>query len=176
MYLNKTHYDPRIFAVLCLVVVAALMRFIPHEPNFTPIIALAIFSGAHLKDKKLAFTIPIFAVILSDIFLGFHSLMFFVYLSLIVCVMLGLVICRSVTLKNVILSGLASSLLFFIVTNFGVFLVTDYYPHSFQGLVECYTMAIPFFRNTILSTAIFMAVLFYVYHLLDKKILTHRSA
>ena len=59
----------KVFSIILVVIIASLSRLIPHPPNFTPIIALAIFSGAHLKDKKLAFTIPIFAILLSDIFL-----------------------------------------------------------------------------------------------------------
>ena len=100
-----------------IVIFAAFTRLIPHPPNFTPIIAIGLFGGAYLKDRRLAFLIPLIAMIIADAFLGFHGTMIWVYGSLILISMMGILLKNRTTLKNCAVATLGGSLLFFLVTN-----------------------------------------------------------
>ena len=150
-------------AAFLLVFVAAFSRLLPHPANFTAIGAIALFGGVYL-EKRFAFVVPILAKLMSDYFIGFYSGMYWVYGSF---VLIGLV---GVWLKNhkkplYILSGtFVSSILFFAVTNFGVWMTPgSIYAPTWAGLVECYVLAIPFFRNTVGGDLFFVAVMFGAY-------------
>jgi len=150
-------------AAFLLVFVAAFSRLLPHPANFTTIGAIALFGGVYL-EKRFAFVVPILAMLMSDYFIGFYSGMYWVYGSF---VLIGLV---GVWLKNhkkplYILSGtFVSSILFFAVTNFGVWMTPgSIYAPTWAGLVECYVFAIPFFRNTVAGDLFFVAVMFGAY-------------
>ena len=160
--------NKRFFALLGIVLSAAAMRLVPHPPNVTPIAAMALFGGAHFSNKKTAFLIPLIAMYLSDIVLGFlvydfgwfHGFMPFVYISFVMTVCLGLLIRRRLTPITVGGAALVSSILFFIVANFGVWLVGSFYPKTLAGLLTCYVAAIPFLRNTIAGNIGYTLVLF----------------
>jgi hypothetical protein len=160
--------NTRFFTVLGITFSAAAMRLLPHPPNMTPIAAMALFGGAYFAAKRTAFLVPLAAMYLSDLALGFfvydfgwfHPFMPFVYASFAVTVCLGLLIRRRLNLLTVGGAALTSSVLFFIVTNFGVWLVGNLYPKTLAGLVSCYVAAIPFFRNTLAGDAIYTLVLF----------------
>jgi len=92
---------------------------------------------------------------LGDLYLGFHNTMFFTYTSLSVAVLIGVFI-KNFKTKEILFSGLASSVCFFIITNFGVWAVSGMYEINFAGLLQSYTMAIPFFHNTLISTFIYL--------------------
>ena len=147
---------------IVLILIGAFMRLIPHPPNFTPILALALFAGTKFKDTRYSFIIPIIAMLISDIFIGFHYGMTLIYLILISTTIIG----RHA--KGIFSAGLASSMLFFIVSNFQVWLVSGMYQKNIFGLIECYAMAIPFFGMTLLSTVIYTYALFSVFYLLTK--------
>ena len=149
-----------------IILFAALSRIIPHPANFAPIAAIALFSGAYL-DKKYAFIIPAAAMLLSDIILGFHSGMIWVYGSFALIALMGLWLKNNKKLLTVTGTALASSVLFFIVTNFGVW-AGGMYGYSVNGLVQCYTMAIPFFRNSAAGDMIYVAVMFGLYELVTR--------
>ncbi len=151
-----------IVAVL-LILFAAFSRLIPHPANFTPIAAIALFSGVYLK-KKYFLIIPVAAMLLSDIFLGFHSTMIWVYGSFAVIALIGLWLKSHKRASYIFGTTLVSSIIFFIVTNFGVWL-SGYYGFSFNGLVECYVMAIPFFKNTVAGDLFYVAAMFGIYEL-----------
>jgi hypothetical protein len=140
----------KILLPLSIVVFAIILRLIPHPANFAPIGALAIFGGAYL-NKKYALIIPLLAMFFSDLFLGFHSTIAFVYGSFLIAGLIGIWIGKRRSLNRFFFGTLFSSVLFFIITNFGVFLTTSLYPKTLDGLILCFTMAIPFFRNTVLS-------------------------
>ena len=134
--------------VLSLLVLAVITRLLPHPPNVTPIAAIALFGGCNIKDKNLAFVLPLLCMFLTDLFLGFHMIMPFVYLSFMCISYIGI---NSEKITNGTIFG--SSLLFFLVTNFGVWFFG--YPNTLAGLVSCYTLALPFFVNTIIGDLVF---------------------
>jgi uncharacterized membrane protein len=132
-------------------------------PNFTPIAATALFGGVYL-NKKYAFFVPILAMFISDIFLGFHSTMPYVYGSFILTGLIGLWLKNHKNTQNIIGATLLSSVLFFLITNFGVW-AGGWYPKTLSGLMQSYVMAIPFFRNTILGDLCYTGVFFGAYEL-----------
>lgn len=150
----------RLYMLGAMVVGAALMRFIPHPWNFTPVAALALFSGAHFERRSTALLIPITALLLSDIVLGFHSTMPFVYGAFVGMVYLGWFIRENRSALRVMGSSLVGSIMFFVVTNFGVWLVGGLYEFSWNGLSQCFIAAIPFFRTTLAGDLFYTAVLF----------------
>lgn len=149
---------------LLIIFFAVILRLIPHPPNFAPIAAMALFGGVYL-DKKYALIMPFLAMFISDIFLGFHSTMAFVYGSFLITGIIGLSLKSHKTRLNVIAATLISSLLFFLITNFGVWLVSGLYPKSLAGLIQSYFFAIPFFRNTLLGDLFYVGLFFGSYEL-----------
>ena len=147
--------------IAAIIIFAAFTRIIPHPPNFTPIIAIGLFGGAYLKDKKWAVLLPVSAMLLADVFIGFHGTMIWVYGSLIIITTLGFVLKRGVTLQNGAIATIGGSLLFFLVTNFGVWASGNFYPKNVEGLISCYAAGIPFFGNT-LGGSFFYSFLMFV--------------
>ena len=143
-----------------IIIFAAFTRLIPHPPNFTPIIAMGLFGGAYLKDTRLVFLIPLIAMIIADAFLGFHETMVWVYGSLILISMGGILLQNRITFKNCTVATLGGSLLFFLVTNFGVWIISGFYEKSIVGLLTCYSMALPFFYNTLAGSVVYSAIMF----------------
>lgn len=135
--------------VLLFCIFAILFRIVPHPPNFTPITALALFGSSQYNKRFSGVYLSLLVMFLSDIVLGFSSITPFVYGSFILISILF----NEINVKNI----LASSLLFFIITNFGVWILG--YPHTIDGLTLCYTLAIPFFVNSILGDLFFSYVL-----------------
>lgn len=150
----------RLLALLLAIFAAAAMRLLPHPPNFSPIAAMALFSGAYLPKRALAFVAPIAALFFSDLFLGFYPEMVFVYLSVAATVLIGWALAKRKSALRIGAAALVSSLLFYLVTNFGVWLLVDYYPKTAEGLIACYVAAIPFFQNTLVGDLFFAALLF----------------
>ena len=146
--------------IVAIIIFAAITRFIPHPPNFTPIIAIGLFGGAYFQDRRLAFLIPLIAMIISDAFLGFHGTMIFVYSSLILISMMGVTLKNRITIKNCLVITLGGSLLFFLITNFGVWIMSGFYEKSIVGLLTCYSMALPFFHNTLAGSVVYSAIMF----------------
>jgi len=154
--MKKTIKEYQNYLLPILVIVAlSFSRLIPHPSNFTPILAVGIFSGFYFKNFILSFFIVISSMFLGDLYLGFHNTMFFTYTSLSVAVLIGVFI-KNFKTKEILFSGLASSVCFFIITNFGVWAVSGMYEINFAGLLQSYTMAIPFFHNTLISTFIYL--------------------
>src|SRR6266566_4335069 len=161
--------QPRFVVVTLIIVAAVASRLIPHPPNLASIAAVELFSGAHLSDRRLAFVIPMAALFISDLLLiGFYSHMQIIYgrFALIVCI--GLFLRGRRTATRIAGAALTSSILFFIVTNFGVWAFESLYPKTIAGLVACYVAAIPFFQNTLLGDALYTAVLFGGFALAEK--------
>jgi hypothetical protein len=147
-------------STLCLLIlVAAFSRMIPHPPNFTAVCALSIFSGALFNNRLLAFLVPIFAMAISDFFIGYHSLLPLVYGCLLVNVALGLYLNKHSTFKNYFLMSVVSALFFFVVTNFGVWAAGAMYPKTGAGLLACYVAALPFLGNMLLGNIFYLALL-----------------
>lgn len=151
-----------------MILVTALSRILPHPVNVTPITAMALFSGAYFSNKGTAFIIPWLAMLLSDCVIGFHSQLVMVYLSFAVTVCIGFALRSQKRIFPICFATLASSTLFFLITNFGVWFFDQLYPKTFNGLWACYTAAIPFFRNSLLGDFFYGAVLFGTFALAEK--------
>ncbi len=158
--MDKKLFNPHFLAVSGMVLLAAALRLIPHFPNFTPIAAMALFGGAYFSNKKLAFIIPLTAMFISDLIIGFHSTMWAVYLSFAIVVLIGFSLRKSKKISNIFLAVLSSSVLFFVVTNFAVWTTGTMYPMNIAGLGECYVAAIPFFSYSILGDLFYAGIFF----------------
>jgi hypothetical protein len=152
--------QPRFLFLAGMILAAAASRLIPHPPNFSPIAALALFGGAQFADKRQAFLVPLAAMFLSDLIIGLHSLIPVIYGSFALIVCLGFWVQRNQNLGRIGGAALLGALLFFVTTNFGVWLFASFYPKTGGGLLACYTEAIPFFWNTLTSDLIYTAILF----------------
>ena len=151
-----------------IIIFAAITRLMPHPPNFTPIIAMGLFGGAYLKDKRWALMLPVVAMLLADLFLGFHGTMIWVYGSLIIITAMGFLLNSGVTLKNGAIATIGGSLLFFLVTNFGVWASGSFYPKTLEGLISCYAAGIPFFGNTLAGSVFYSGLMFFGYKQIRK--------
>jgi hypothetical protein len=160
---------PRLMVLIAIVLAAAGSRLIPHPPNLASISAIALFGGAYFSDKRLAFLVPLAALLLSDLMLGFYNYMEVVYLSFALIVCIGLWLQKRRSAIHIAGAALASSVLFFLLTNFGVWAFESLYPKTIEGLIACYVAAIPFFQNTIQGDLFFTAVLFGGFALLEKR-------
>ncbi len=166
---------PRFFIVFSVIIFAALLRLLPHWPNFTPIAAMALFAGTYFERKQYAFAIPFAAMFISDLVLGLHANMPAVYLSFGITVLIGTTIRKKMTARNVVLASLASSVIFFIITNFAAWLASPIYPQNFMGLMECYlaglvffndsSFGLSFFINDVLGTLFFSGVFYGAFYL-----------
>jgi hypothetical protein len=160
----------RLLAILSAIVAAAALRLVPHPPNFTPIAAMALFGAAHLGRNPLAFAAPLGALLLSDLILGFYSGMWVQYAAVALIVLLGWLALKRVTPLRIGLAAVASSVLFFAVTNFGVWLTSGMYPQTLAGLAACYAAAIPFFQNTLAGDLLYSALPFGGFALLERAV------
>ena len=159
-----------------LILLAAVLRVLPHPWNFTPIGAMALFSGAVFKERWLRFTFPLLALFAGDAVVGFHKLMLTVYLSFLVSVAIGMWIGENRNVLRIAGGTLIGSVQFFLVTNFSVWAALNTYPKSFTGLLACYGAGLPFFRNTLAGDAVYAALLFGGYALAERSIMrSHRA-
>ena len=150
----------RTLLALALIVLAAALRIAPHPWNFTPVGAMALFSGAVLKDRRLAFLFPPLALFAGDVFIGFHKLIPIVYASFLINVAIGLWLRDRRTVARISLATLLGAIQFFLVTNLAVWQFLGGYPHNPSGLLACYIAAIPLFWNTLAGDAVYAALLF----------------
>lgn len=149
--------------ILCtLVAVLVLSRVLPHPPNFTPLIAVAFFAGVFLKEGRLALLVPLVVMLIADWFVGFHGTMLFVYGALAVAVLLGRWLEQRRSLLRDVAGLTAGSVVFFVISNVGVWLTSGMYPLDGAGLVACFVAAIPFFHNTLASTLLYGALILVV--------------
>ncbi len=145
-----------------LVIIGVLMRLLPHPDNFTPVTAIALFSGVALAPQ-IALFLPLIIMIASDIVIGPHALYPLTWGCFFLVSLIGVSIRSDAKVNRIFLGTLGGSLLFFIVTNLGVFLFQNMYEKSWRGLAQCYVMALPFFRNALLGDLFFSALLFGVF-------------
>jgi len=150
----------RTLLALAIIALAAALRIAPHPWNFTPVGAMALFSGAIIRDRRLAFFFPIFALFVGDIFVGFHKLMPVVYASFLVSVAIGFWLRDRRTVGRITAATLLGAIQFFLVTNFAVWAFGLSYPRNSAGLLACYVAGIPFFWNTLAGDAVYAVLLF----------------
>lgn len=150
----------KFFMTLFFIAIAVVSRFMPHPPNFTPLLAISLFAGSHLKDWKYALLVPFGAMFVSDLFLGIHTLMPVVYGYLFLMVWLGRSFVKEQVNWKLAVSAIGGSVGFFVVSNFFVWLTSGMYSLNTAGLVDCYVMAIPFFQWSLLGDIAYTAVMF----------------
>jgi hypothetical protein len=178
--MNNKLLTPRFLLIAATIFLAAMARLIPHWPNFTPIAAIALFGGTFLEKKYLAFVVPLAAMLLSDIILGFHNTMVAVYVSFTIVVLIGILLGKKITPVTVMGASLASSVLFFLITNFGAWIGNPLYPQNFQGLIQSYIAGLAFFNdgkngisfflNEVTGTLFYNGLLFGIFYLVSSKI------
>lgn len=165
----------RLLSLSIIVLGAALFRLVPHWPNFTPIAAIALFGAAHFERKWLGLAVPLAAMFLSDAIIGFHGSMGAVYAAFGMTWLLGLYALRKPTAARIAGTALASSVLFFLVTNFDVWFGSTFYPQTLAGLVGCYVAGLAFyngqsfFLNGVAGDLFFSGLLFGGYALLQQR-------
>ncbi len=150
--------------LVAFILIAVWFRLIPHPPNFTPVTSLALFSGLMFQKRWLSILTPLVAMFLSDMVLGFGMISLWVYTAFVMVTMLGWVL-KQMNAKSIFLS----SLIFFIVSNFGVWFMD--YPHTIEGLITCYTLAIPFFGYSIVGDLMWGYIIKHSHKLVESKIL-----
>lgn len=153
-------YNVRFITLSSMIFIAAIMRLLPHPPNFTPIAAMALFGGAYFADRRLSFLLPLAAMFMSNIILGYYTLMPVVYGTFALIVIIGFYLRNNVKISTLTIASFSGALTFFIITNFAVWLFSGMYPMTTQGLIACYAAALPFFKNTLLSTLFYSALMF----------------
>ena len=153
---------------ICLILVLSFSRAIPHPPNFTPILAVGIFSGFFFRNFFLSSFIVLSSMFVGDLYLGFHGTMIFTYTALIVSVLIGALI-KNFKFKELFFTSLFSSFCFFIITNFGAWLTLPMYEKNLAGLSQSYVLAIPFFHNTLISTFIYLIALKFLFEQFSKR-------
>ena len=163
----------RFSVITALILVAALSRLIPHPANFAPIGGMALFGAAYYVRKVWAYLVPIAAMWISDLilnnvvyaqyfdtFVWFYADSLFTYGAFVLIVLMGTYTLKKVRVPQLLFSALGASIIFFTVSNFGVWLTSGMYPKSLEGLSACYIAAIPFFKNTVLGDSCYTATLF----------------
>jgi len=153
---------------ISLIIIGILLRFIPHTANFTPVAAIAIFAGVYL-NKKQAMLVPFLLMVFSDIFLGMHNVVIFTWGSFVLVTLLGFWAKKHKTFKTIFSTSVASSVLFYLITNFGVWIM-GWYPLTTKGLLDCYILGLPFLRTFSIATLVYTAVFFGVYELIARRV------
>ncbi|ASV10002.1 hypothetical protein B2G50_19575 [Leptospira interrogans serovar Canicola] len=153
--------------VFSLILIAVACRYLPHPANFTPILAISLFAGAHFASKKLSLFLPVCALLISDLLIGFHDQMIPVYGISLLLVVAGWRLRISSSVSKIALWSLSGSVLFFLVTIFYVWLA-GYYSYDLNGLVQCFIKAVPFFQNSLLGDLFYTTVLLGGFALIEK--------
>lgn len=168
----EARYDPlapRTLVLLGLIAACVLSRLVPHPWNFSPIESVALFAGARFADRRLAIAVPIAAMALSDLVLGFHGGLPVVYACIALMAWFGYGL-RDAGPWRIAAYGLASAGFFFVATNLQVWLASGMYPRTVEGLVACFTLALPFFQNQLAGVAFYSTLLFGGWALLARRV------
>lgn len=159
--------NKRNLTILTILLFGILSRFLPHPPNFTAIGAIALFGSAYFSNKSFGLIMPLGILLFSDLILGlvnpsyaFYSAQPLVYLGFFAIGLMGLLLRSNKGVAKVLGASVSASLVFFLISNFGVWITSPHYPTNFAGLISCYTAAIPFFWNTLASDLLFNGVFF----------------
>ncbi len=169
--------NTRSIVLICIVAAAVIYRVLPHPFNFTPVIAIALFSGAKFMSRSQAILIPLIAMLISDFYLGLHTTMIFTYAALTLIVLSGIAL-KKINLKqfslvkSFFLNSIATVFatgVFFIVSNFGVWATTTLYSKTAIGLLECYVAAVPFLENSLTGNLFFSSLFFGGFYLAEQQ-------
>lgn len=163
----------------------AILPMLGHFSNFSPIDAIALFSGCYFAKKWQSVLITLASVLVGDFALSlvmggawttFYHGFYWQYIAYVPMVLMGSVLAKKLTSGNLLMACVASSVLFFIVTNFGTWISWPMYPKTLSGLSACYVAAIPFFKNTLISDLMYSAIFFGVFELAQKRFTSLRLA
>lgn len=184
---RSTKIDTTVIIVIAL---AAMSRLIPHWPNFTPVMAIALVGGATLSRRSLALIVPLAAMVLSDVALGlvlgweyaFHSTQWAVYGSVTAIAIMGRLFASASAVRTTLVGGTIAGLGFFLVTNFAVWMAGGFYPMTLEGLGMCYAAGLAFYRdggnfllNGVLSTWVYSATMIGLLYRADR-LVAHKGA
>jgi len=165
---STTHvFVLRAILAAVMIILAAVVRILPHPWNFTPIGAMALFSGAMFRDRRVAFVFPLVALFAGDVFVGLHRLMPVVYASFLLSVFIGTWLANRRGTLRIGGAVFLGALQFFLITNFAVWQVFGTYPHTPAGLAGCYIAGLPFFGNTLAGDAVYASLFFGVFALAE---------
>jgi hypothetical protein len=154
--------------ILAMILFAALIRSTPHPWNLAPVGAMALFSGAVIRNRVMAFVVPLLALLAGDLFIGLHVLMPVVYASFLLSIAIGWWLRERRTAPRIGVAVLVGALQFFLITNFGVWMILNSYPRTSSGLLACYVAGLPYFWNTLAGDAFFSAVFFGALYLAER--------
>ena len=159
------------------VAAAILLRLAPHPWNVTPLGSMFLFGGATFKSRTASLLVPLGALMLSDLavvqilYAGRYDWFTpWTWAGFLVTALIGWLLRGRITGINVLAASLGGSIAFFFISNFGVWVESAIYPHTWQGLLECYVAALPFFRNTVLGDLFYAALMFGSYHWLTTRV------
>ncbi|OGY55270.1 MAG: hypothetical protein A3A24_02080 [Candidatus Buchananbacteria bacterium RIFCSPLOWO2_01_FULL_46_12] len=166
----------KIVIAFILIVLGVTCRLLPHWWNFTPLAAIALFSGVYL-GWRYALVLPLLTMLSSDIFIGFYEwpVMLAVYGSFILIGLISWGVKKYKSVETIFAASIIASVIFFLVTNYAVWQFSPWYEKSLAGLLESYTLALPFFRNTLLGDLFYSAVLFGAYEAVVFWVLNRKS-
>lgn len=169
--MENKFFTSRMIFVISAILFAVVMRLVPHWPNFTPVAAIAIFGGAYISKKGLAFLLPVLAMFISDLIIGFHSTMIAVYTGMVIAAGIGIMLRNRIKIGNVVIASLASSVIFFIITNFASW-YTGLMPYSrdFSGLLQAYVAGIPFFNYAMIGDLFYSTVIFGSFYFVSRRV------
>ena len=179
----------RTILIFAMILLAAALRLAPHPWNFTPVGAIALFSGATVRDRRLAFLFPLLVMFATDVIIGFNKLSPIVYASFLLSVLIGRAVIaarfsqlvqagasqrdsasngKTRTLPHIAAATFLGSLQFFLITNFGVWAFLGSYPRTSGGLAACYLAGVPLFWNTLAGDAVYTSLLFGAFLLAER--------
>ncbi len=166
----------RLITLALIILAAAASRLLPHPSNVAPITAIALFAGAHFTNRKLAFAIPLVAMLLSDLIIGFYAQMWITYLAFAVIVCIGFGLQGRVRPASTLGASLLSSVVFFLITNFALWSHYDLYPQTLEGVMQGYVAALPFLGNSVLGDLFYTALIFGGFALAERKCVRLKAA
>lgn len=167
MEIRKIKIEPRLVIALLLIALGIAMRLLPHEPNFAPVGAIALFGGAIL-GWQTAVWLPLAIMMGADMLIGFYPGMLFTWTGFVIVSLFGTLLRRCGLLTRISLGAIGSGIIFYVISNFGVWMTSGMYPATIPGLLDCYYMALPFLRTSLLADLFYSAILFGVYALAMK--------
>jgi hypothetical protein len=181
--MEKNKITLRFSVISVIILLAAISRLIPHPANFAPIGGMALFGAAYYSKRYWVFIIPITSMWLADLvlnnvvyaqyfdhFVWFYQGCYWTYGAFILIGLIGFVTLKRIRIQNLILTSLLASIVFFLLSNFGVWASTYMYPKNFSGLIACYTAGLPFFKNTVMGDLVYSGVLFGAFEFAQRRI------
>jgi hypothetical protein len=157
----------RFILITGLILLATTFRLIAHLPNFTPLGAIALFSGAMIANRFMAILVPFLALFISDLYIGLYGYEMIVpYAGFGLTILMGFMLRNKAGIINVLGVSMVSSLVFFLFTNFALFYPVTLYPHTLDGVVSSYLAGIPFLKNALMGDLFYASALFGSYYLI----------